>query len=207
MSDKVESAAAPAAITTKKAAVPKTKKPRVAAKATHPPASEMVLAAITALKDKKGSSLQAIKKYIVATYKVDAEKQAIFIRKYLKTAVANGALVQTKGSGAAGSFKLPVGKVEAKPKSPKAPAKPRSASKVVVKKPASPKKAAASKAKMTVGEKKKTTKVAAKPPKAKSTTPKPKVAKAAPKKTKAASPKKKTPAKPKKAAAKKVAKK
>ncbi|XP_033222518.1 histone H1B-like [Belonocnema kinseyi] len=199
MADKFESSAAPAAVAAtpkkaaslKKAATPKTKKPSVTAKAAHPSASEMVLAAVQALKE-KGSSLQAIKKYIVATYKVDADKQAIFIRKYLKSAVASGALVQTKGSGAAGSFKLPVGKTEAKSKTTKIAAKAKSASKS--KKPASPKKAP--KAKKAVAEKKKSTKVAAKPPKAKTTT-KPK---AVPKKAEVASPKKKT-------AAKKVAKK
>ncbi|CAH1384238.1 unnamed protein product, partial [Tenebrio molitor] len=39
-------------------------------------------------------------------YKVDAEKVAPFIKKYLKGAVASGSLVQTKGKGASGSFKL-----------------------------------------------------------------------------------------------------
>ncbi|KAF9810277.1 hypothetical protein SFRURICE_010739, partial [Spodoptera frugiperda] len=52
------------------------------------------------------SSLQAIKKYIAAQYKVDAEKLAPFIRKYLKSAVESGTLIQTKGKGASGSFKL-----------------------------------------------------------------------------------------------------
>ncbi|XP_011497189.1 PREDICTED: histone H1A, sperm-like [Ceratosolen solmsi marchali] len=72
----------------------------------HPPVSEMVNAAIGALKDKKGSSLQAIKKYIAGTYKLDVEKQSTFIKKYLKLAVSKKTIVQTKGSGAAGSFKL-----------------------------------------------------------------------------------------------------
>ncbi|PSN36766.1 hypothetical protein C0J52_26091 [Blattella germanica] len=53
-----------------------------------------------------GSSLQAIKKYIAVNYKVDPEKFAPFIKKYLKSAVASGELVQTKGKGASGSFKL-----------------------------------------------------------------------------------------------------
>ncbi|KAJ0169125.1 hypothetical protein K1T71_015131 [Dendrolimus kikuchii] len=80
------------------------KKPK--AKPTHPKTSEMVTNAITELKERSGSSLQAIKKYITATYKVDAEKLAPFIRKYLKSAVESGALIQTKGKGASGSFKL-----------------------------------------------------------------------------------------------------
>ncbi|XP_033207420.1 histone H1A, sperm-like [Belonocnema kinseyi] len=115
----------------KAASKPKIAKPKIA-KAAHPPASQMVLTAVKELKERKGSSLQAIKKFIAAKYLVDPKSQAHFIKKYLKSAVASGALVQTKGSGAAGSFKLPVttkvaaeGKPKApKPKAPKAKSKP-----------------------------------------------------------------------------------
>lgn len=48
----------------------------------------------------------AIKKYIAAEYKCDAQKLTPFIRKYLKSAVADGKLIQTSGTGASGSFKL-----------------------------------------------------------------------------------------------------
>ncbi|XP_033216794.1 histone H1-like [Belonocnema kinseyi] len=205
MTDKVESVTA-AVATPKKAAAPKVKKPK--SKPTHPPTADMVNAAIKELKERNGSSLQAIKKYVAATYKLDADKLAPFIKKYLKSAVASGKLVQPKGKGASGSFKLAV--KDSKPKVAKS-----AASKVtkkpaakVAKKPASAKKAAP-KAKKAVAEKKKTaTKVAAKPPKAKSTTTKPKAAKPAPKKAaKAASTVKKAAPKAKKPAAKKVAKK
>lgn len=74
--------------------------------ATHPRTSDMVNAAIKSLKERGGSSLQAIKKYVSANYKVDADKLSPFIKKYIKSAVASGALVQTKGKGASGSFKL-----------------------------------------------------------------------------------------------------
>ena len=68
----------------------------------------MVTAAIAALKDRKGSSLAAIKKYVAGNYKVDVDRIAPFIRpRFLKAAVEKGALKQTKGNGAAGSFKLP----------------------------------------------------------------------------------------------------
>merc|ERR1712109_184048 len=60
----------------------KAKKP--AKKAEHPPSAVMVLAAVKALKDKKGSSLPAIKKYIAANYKVDVAKISPFIRKATK---------------------------------------------------------------------------------------------------------------------------
>ena len=40
------------------------------AKPAHPPTAAMVMAAVKALKEAKGSSLPAIKKYIAANYKV-----------------------------------------------------------------------------------------------------------------------------------------
>ena len=98
MAETTTAAAAPA----KKAAA--TKKPK--AKPAHPKTSQMVGDAIKALKDRKGSSLAAIKKHIVANNKVDADKIAPFIRRYIKKAVADGTLVQTKGTGANGSFKI-----------------------------------------------------------------------------------------------------
>nr|CAH7730109.1 unnamed protein product [Callosobruchus chinensis] len=55
------------------------------------------------LKERGGSSLQAIKKYIAANYKVDAEKVAPFIKRYLKSSVASGALgnyAERVGAGA-----------------------------------------------------------------------------------------------------------
>ncbi|CAI6364976.1 unnamed protein product [Macrosiphum euphorbiae] len=56
----------------------------------------------SAIKEKKGSSLPAIKKYLAA-------KLASFIRKFLKAAVTNG-------TGASGRFKLPVAEVKPKKK-------------------------------------------------------------------------------------------
>lgn len=109
-----------------KTAMPIAKKPRV--KPAHPPTAEMVYNAIRILKERSGSSLQAIKKYVSTTYKIDAEKLAPFIKKYLRNAVASGQIVQTKGKGASGSFKLANREVvkkapkETKPKAPKAKA-------------------------------------------------------------------------------------
>merc|ERR1712176_1592903 len=59
-------------ITMTAAAAPKAKK--AAKPAAHPKYSVMIAAAITALKSRTGSSRQAILKYIVANYKVDAAK-------------------------------------------------------------------------------------------------------------------------------------
>lgn len=106
MADTV-TAAAPAIVAekkAKKAPAAGSKKPK--STPTHPPTQQMVDAAIKTLKERGGSSLLAIKKYIAATYKVDVQKLAPFIKKYLKGAVVSGKLVQTKGKGAAGSFKL-----------------------------------------------------------------------------------------------------
>ncbi|XP_033328603.2 histone H1 [Megalopta genalis] len=115
-------------------------------KSSHPPTSEMVNAAIKELKDRKGSSLQAIKKYITSTYTVDGEKLAPFIRRYLKTAVTSGAVLQTKGKGASGSFKLNTGKSTTE--TTKAVVEKKTVAKKAspVKKPASPKKSSEKKA-------------------------------------------------------------
>ncbi|KAM7281575.1 histone H1-III-like [Ixodes scapularis] len=98
--------AAPAALKSPKKASTKVSKGKAKAVPTHSKVSAMVTASISALKERGGSSLQAIKKYMSANYKVDVEKLSPFIRKYLKSAVSAGALVQTKGKGVTGSFKL-----------------------------------------------------------------------------------------------------
>ena len=154
------------AVATPKKTAAKAKKP--VKKAEHPPVASMVNDAIAALKDRKGSSLPAIKKYIAGNYKVDVVKLAPFIRRYLKKAVTDGKLNQVKGSGASGSFKL--AKPAAEEKKPKA--KKPAAKKAVAKKPAtkkSPKKAAkkpaAKKAKTPKKEKKAKKPAAAKPKK------------------------------------------
>ncbi|KAL9889296.1 histone H1-like, partial [Glossina fuscipes fuscipes] len=82
-------------------AVKKAKKSSTAP--SHPPTQQMVDAAIKNLKERGGSSLLAIKKYINGTYKCDSQKLAPFIKKYLKSSVASGKLIQTKGKGASGS--------------------------------------------------------------------------------------------------------
>jgi len=198
--DSVTGATNPAQVAPKKTKSA-TKKPRT--KPVHPRTSEMVVNAIKSLKERGGSSLQAIKKYIAANYKVDSEKLSPFIKKYLKAAVASGELVQTKGKGASGSFKLAAAKTE-KAVAPIAPSRGRAASAPKVKKQSAakvkkakaPKKApvkstekkraAPAKAKKSPSKVKKATKVPTKKPKA----PRPKTA-AKPKAPKKASPKKK----------------
>merc|ERR1712033_103916 len=93
---KISNMSAPA----KKASKPK-------APAAHPKYSVMIAAAITSLKDRTGSSRQAILKHIVANNKVDAAKAATQVRLALKRGVAKGVLKTAKDSGkGAGSYKL-----------------------------------------------------------------------------------------------------
>jgi hypothetical protein len=203
MADSVEvSPAAAVAQVPPKKAKSSGKKPR--GKPVHPRTSEMVANAISSLKERGGSSLQAIKKYIAANYKVDSEKLSPFIKKYLKTAVASGELVQTKGKGASGSFKLAAAKAEKpaasvapprgragastgpkeKPRATKGKAK--SPKKAAVKKtPDKKKRASPAKPKKSPSKAKKAAKVPTKKPKA----PRPKTA------AKAKAPKKTTPKK------------
>lgn len=174
--------AAPApAKSPKKKAAAKPKKP-----ATHPKYAEMIKAAIAGLKERGGSSRQAILKYILKSYKVGDNTNSVnsHLKLALRAGVKNGALKQSKGTGASGSFSL--GKPAEKPKKAKKAAKPK---KPAAKKAAKPKKA-------------KTPKKAAKPKKAKS----PKKAKATPKKA-AKKPAAKKPAAKKPAAKKPAAKK
>merc|ERR1711950_84657 len=81
--------------------------PKVKKAAAHPKYSVMVAAAITALKDRTGSSRAAILKHVVANNKVDAAKAATQVRLSLKRGVAKGALKMAAAKGKnAGSYKL-----------------------------------------------------------------------------------------------------
>ena len=152
-----------------------TKKPK--APAAHPPVATMVVAAITALKERNGSSLAAIKKYIAGNYNCDVAKLAPFIRKFLKKAVEDGKLKQIKAS-----YKVDKTKVEKPKKKPakKPAAKPKKAKKAP-KKAVKPKKAKTPKRKADKPKKVQTSKKVAKPKKTPKT---PKKAAAKPKKTK-----------------------
>merc|ERR1712026_77863 len=118
-------------------------KKAVKAKPAHPPTASMVMAAVKALKETKGSSLPAIKKYIAANYKCDIVKLSPFVRKAIKSLVEKKKLVQTKGTGASGSFKLnkeEKAKKVAKPKKKAAPKK-KAGPKKAASKPKTPNKA------------------------------------------------------------------
>ena len=99
----------------------------------HPTYKVMVAAAITALKNRNGSSRQAIQKYIEANYKGINNVQ-MHLRNAIKAMVEKGDLTRTKGTGVAGSFK--VVKKEAPKKAKKPAAKKPAAKKPAAKKPA-----------------------------------------------------------------------
>ncbi|KAL6037739.1 hypothetical protein STEG23_012740 [Scotinomys teguina] len=195
----------------KPAAAKKTKKPAKAAlprkKPAGPSVSELIVQAISSSKERSGVSLAALKKSLAAAG-YDVEKNNSRIKLGLKSLVNKGTLVQTKGTGAAGSFKLnkkaeskPTTKVSVKAKASGASKKPKktagAAAKKAVKTPKKSKKPAVSK-KPSKSPKKpkvvKAKKVAKSPAKAKAVKPKPAKAKVT---------KPKTAAKPKKAAPKK----
>ncbi|XP_032194287.1 histone H1.4-like [Mustela erminea] len=102
-------------------------------KASGPPVSELIT---KVSKERSGVSLAVLKKALAAAG-YDMEKNNSRIKLGLKSLVSKGTLVQTKGTGASGSFKLnkKAASGEAKPK-----AKEEDATKKVAK---SPKKAKA----------------------------------------------------------------
>ncbi|XP_043856595.1 histone H1.4-like isoform X1 [Dromiciops gliroides] len=171
----------------------KAKKPAGAAgarrKASGPPVSELITKAVAASNERSGVSLAALKKALAAAG-YDVEKNNSRIKLGLKSLVNKGTLVQTKGTGASGSFKLnkktPAGEGKGKAKK-SASAKAKKSAGAAKK----PKKATGAATKKTL---KKTPKKAKKPAAAGA-----KKAAKSPKKAKAAKPKKaaKSPAKAK----------
>ncbi|XP_036309023.1 histone H1.4 [Pipistrellus kuhlii] len=205
MSETAPAAPAAPAPAEKAPAKKKARKPAGAAKrkASGPPVSELITKAVAASKERSGVSLAALKKALAAAG-YDVDKNNSRIKLGLKSLVSKGTLLQTKGTGASGSFKLnkKAASGEAKPKAKKAgaaKAKKAAGAAKKTKKPAgaaTPKKAAkktpkkAKKPAAAAGVKKaaKPKKVAKSPAKAKAV--KPKTAKPKAAKAKAAKPKK-----------------
>ncbi|CAL4203058.1 unnamed protein product, partial [Meganyctiphanes norvegica] len=150
--------------------VVKAKKP--AAKPLHPPFAVMIAGAIKALKERGGSSRQAILKYILANNKIaNAEKAKVSAKLAIRKMLAAKKLVPVKGS-----FKL--AKEEPKPKKAKKVKKPAAKKVKKAKKPSAKKavkKTAVKKAKKPAKKvaKKPVAKKAAKKPAAKKVAKKP----------------------------------
>ncbi|XP_007445523.1 histone H1.10-like, partial [Python bivittatus] len=102
--------ASKAAAAAKKAAgAAKSRKP------SGPSVTELLTQAVTASKERGGISLAALKKSLAASG-YDVEKNNSRIKLGLKSLVTKGTLLQTKGTGASGSFKLNKKQAETKDK-------------------------------------------------------------------------------------------
>ena len=97
----------------------------------HPTYKDMVFNALQALKERKGSSRQAIQKYVKSNYKV-GDNVMCQVKTCIKRCVDGGVLVQVRGTGASGSFRLQNKQPAAKKPAAKKPA----AKKPAAKKPA-----------------------------------------------------------------------
>ncbi|KAM9325111.1 uncharacterized protein PAF06_001248 [Gastrophryne carolinensis] len=171
-------------------------------KSSGPSVSELLLKAVSACKERSGASLPALKKALSAA-NYDVDKNNSRVKLALKALVTKGSLVQVKGTGASGSFKInkqqlnqadkkkaakkksPAKKPASAAKSPKKPKKAPSAAKSPKKAPAK-KPAAAKKPKAAAAKPKKAAKSpakkAAKPKSPAKKAAKPKVAKSPAKK-------------------------
>uniref|UniRef100_A0AAQ4PBG4 Histone H1 n=1 Tax=Gasterosteus aculeatus aculeatus TaxID=481459 RepID=A0AAQ4PBG4_GASAC len=169
-------------------------------KKVGPSVSDLIVKTVAASKERSGVSAAAVKKALTAGgYDVDKNKARV--KTAIKSLVAKGTLVQVKGIGASGSFKMSKTTAE-KPAKKAAP----KAKKPAAKKPAAAKKPKAAAVKK-VAAAKKSPKKAKKPAAAKKVAKSPKKVAKSPKKV-AKSPKKvvkKAPA-AKKSPVKKVAK-
>jgi len=87
------------------------------AASSHPTFQQMIKKAISELKERNGSSRQAIAKYILANYKMDQGARFNHqLRNALNKSVTGGHLKQSKGTGAAGSFRIGESKMAKKTK-------------------------------------------------------------------------------------------
>ena len=127
------------------AVIPKPK-PKTAVKKSrstdHPSYKEMIISTVGLLKERNGSSRQAILKHIKGHYNV-GEGCETQVKLALKRLVDKKELIQVKGKGASGSFKniKNKGASEAKPKRVvKKPVAKKPSTKASAKKPATPKK-------------------------------------------------------------------
>merc|ERR1739842_221103 len=107
--------------------------------AAHPKYSVMIAAAIKALKDRTGSSRQAIMKYICANYKVDAAKAGVPLRLALKKGVAAGTLKMGGAAGKKGAGSYKIGEKAKAVKKPKKVVKKKKPAAKKAKKPAAKK--------------------------------------------------------------------
>ncbi len=113
MAETAPAAAAPPAKAPKKKSAAKAKK-------AGPGVGELIVKAVSASKERSGVSLAALKKALAAGG-YDVEKNNSRVKLAIKSLVTKGTLLQVKGTGASGSFKISKKQAETKKKpAPKA---------------------------------------------------------------------------------------
>uniref|UniRef100_A0A671SJX0 Histone H1 n=1 Tax=Sinocyclocheilus anshuiensis TaxID=1608454 RepID=A0A671SJX0_9TELE len=98
MAETAPAAAAPLAKAPKKKSAAKAKK-------AGPGVGDLIVKAVSASKERSGVSLAALKKALAAGG-YDVEKKNSRIKLAIKSLVTKGTLLQVKGTGASGSFKI-----------------------------------------------------------------------------------------------------
>ncbi|XP_072422985.1 histone H1-like [Chiloscyllium punctatum] len=113
MSDSTAAETAPPASAPTKAKAPKKKAAAPRKKTPGPGLGELILKVVGDIKDRKGTSLSAVKKGLERSG-IDVGKRNAQIKMSIRRCLANGSLVLVKGQGVSGSFKLPKNPVKAK---------------------------------------------------------------------------------------------
>ncbi|KAF2211936.1 hypothetical protein CERZMDRAFT_106238 [Cercospora zeae-maydis SCOH1-5] len=150
-----------------KAAPKKASKP--AAAATHGSYQDMIKEAVVSLKERNGSSRQAIKKYVLANNNLAGTSDAVFTAQFnraLQKGSENGVFARPKGTSGPVKLAAPASKTAASTKTAaakttKAAAAPKKAAAATTKKTAAKKVAAPKKAAATTTKKATTTKAKA----------------------------------------------
>ena len=103
------------------AGVPVKKVAKAKVPASHPPYATMIVDAVKGLGNRRGSSRQAILKYIVANHSVDAAKASVHVRTTLSKLIAKKVVLPAAAAGkrGAGSFKLAASPKKESVKKPK----------------------------------------------------------------------------------------
>ncbi|XP_072422824.1 histone H1-like [Chiloscyllium punctatum] len=113
MSDSAAAETAPPASAPTKAKAPKKKAAAPRKKTPGPGLGELILKVVGDIKDRKGTSLSAVKKALERSG-IDVGKRNAQIKMSIRRCLANGSHVLVKGQGVSGSFKLPKNPVKAK---------------------------------------------------------------------------------------------
>ncbi|KAK2753863.1 hypothetical protein FQN55_000227 [Onygenales sp. PD_40] len=135
-----------------------------AAAATHASYKDMITDAIINLKERNGSSRQALKKYVQNNNRINVTSQSVFDAQFnraVKSGVEKGAFTQPKGPS--GPLKLAKKEAAAKPAAAKPAAKKAAAKPAAAKKEKAPAKKTATKAKTATKKAAAPKKAAAKP--------------------------------------------